>query len=91
MYCCLGLFHQAIFQSGADLAVWAVNGPERLPETYIYGVAEQVGCGNEDDNEAMLNCMRALPALDLFSLMPDCPVRLNIIDCSHWQIYKLVN
>ena len=38
----VGLFHQAVFESGNELAVWAINGPDQAPENYTKAVAEQV-------------------------------------------------
>ena len=38
----LGLFYQAVFESGNELAVWAINGPGQAPENYTRFVAEEV-------------------------------------------------
>ena len=38
----LGLFHQAVFESGNELTVWAILGEGHGPENYTKEVAEKV-------------------------------------------------
>ena len=83
-----GLFHQAIYQSGTDLNPWSVNGPDSAPETYIYPVAEYVGCGDEAaiGNEEMLECMRQLDAELILAASVKC-VSLSKLLKYNFRIY----
>jgi len=60
----LGLFSQAIEESGADNNVWTINGPDQHPENYIFQVAENANCTTSNTAD-MVACLRELDQQDL--------------------------
>ena len=74
-------------QSGNEYSIWAVNGDEVEPHTYIVQVAEQWGCtpetsgGAVTNDDEMMDCLRGVPAQDLRRTNFDCHV------CLHFNRY----
>lgn len=59
-----GLFHAVIQQSGCESNFWSINWPPQQPWTYTQQAAERFGCP-VDDNRAMMDCLKTIPAEDL--------------------------
>ena len=69
------MFHKAIYTSGTELGDWAVHDPTNGQNIRFVRMAENLGCGSED-NEDMMDCLREVDAEDIFSSRnPICPVR----------------
>jgi Carboxylesterase family len=59
---CLGLFSQAIMESGSENNLWSLNYPSQKPENYVYQLANKTGCMRPTDDE-MIACLKTLPAI----------------------------
>lgn len=73
-----GLFHQAIPISGSDMAIWAVNPPASVPETYTTQVAEQNNCPTANKQE-MIDCLRLIDAQELNETPFNCTVHMHFL------------
>ncbi len=62
-------------QSGSDLSIWAVHTPGHNPAGYTRQVAAQLDCDNED-TEAMMDCMRKVDVDTLRKTAFNCTVRI---------------
>ena len=69
------MFNRAIYQSGSDVTLWAVNYPESEPENYTKQVATQLDCPTEDSS-SMIDCLRGKDAADVVDPGVDCTVRI---------------
>ena len=68
-----GLFHQAILQSGTDLAPWAYNDRGQEPEEYLRQTALQVNCPIADTQE-MTDCLKTKSREELQDTDFNCTV-----------------
>ena len=75
------MFQGAILTSGTEMGSWAVSDPENNQDIQFLRPVENLGC-NRTTIEAMMDCMREIPAPSLFlnSMIP-CPVN-NILIAS---------
>ena len=69
----LGLFHQAILESGCEYTWWALNDPTHEPENYLTEVSEKLDCPTEDSNE-MADCLKTKTVDELRTTTFTCSV-----------------
>ena len=66
-----GLFHNAIQQSGNEIAYRAIHHEGEKPEEYIRQLAEQMDCPT-DESQVMVDCLREIGAWRLVGIEPNC-------------------
>ena len=79
----IGLFHQAILQSGTDLTPWAINFPAMKPIQFTIATAKKLNC-TRNTNQEMVDCLREVESEKLrqnaVSSMPVCTL-LSVTFC----------
>ena len=75
----IGLFSQAIMQSGAENNLWSLNYPGQEPENYVYQLANKTQCLRDTDDE-MIDCLKRLPAIVIRRNQGfECAVRIILL------------
>ena len=73
----VGLFHQAIQQSGSDITLWAVNSPESEPEEYTAQMAILLDCPADQGTAAMIQCLRTKDEWEIVSAAGNITCRVR--------------